>query len=201
MTIGFKSLLGRAGDDNVVERRAEWRRRVLLKADVHPVVDYAAAAVENVSRTGLMVECATPLKIDQTIAISVEDEAFYMATVRWAREHRYGLRLQDALLIFGFEDDAIDDAASEQVRERRHEVTATARIAILGKSQPGIIRDVSQSGLQVEGDFTFPEAQDVIVEPKGRPLILGEVRWSDGSKAGVRTAHKMAVLRMVYSYE
>ncbi|MBS0502748.1 MAG: PilZ domain-containing protein [Proteobacteria bacterium] len=200
--MGLKSLLGGSDDKFSTERRADARRKVLLSAEVHPVARYVSARVENVSRTGLMIACDEELKVEQVVALNVEGEGFHMATVRWARGQRYGLRLQGALLVFGFDEEELEAGeGGEQARERRHEIDAAARLAILAPPQKGIIRDVSQSGLQIEGEFSFAEGDDVMVEPKGRPLIHGQVRWSDGAKMGIHATQRMAILRMVYSYD
>jgi hypothetical protein len=201
--MSLKSFLGGPEDDVPAERRVDARRKVLLSADVHPIARYVSAKVENVSRSGLMIASEEELRPEQQIALSVEGEGFHMATVRWARGERYGLRLQGALLVFGFDEAQTEggEDAALQARERRHELDADARIAILGLAQKGIIRDVSQSGLQIEGELVFAEGDEVIVEPKGRPLIHGHVRWGDGTKMGVQATQRMAILRMVYSYD
>lgn len=200
--MGLKSLLGGSDDGVPVERRADARRKVLLSAEVHPVARYVAAKVVNVSRSGLMIACDEELKVEQLLALNVEGEGFHMAAVRWARGGRYGLRLQGALLVFGFDEELVEPGeGAEQARERRYDIDAEVRLAILGPAQKGIIRDVSQSGLQIEGELLFAEGDDVIVEPKGKPLIHGQVRWADGTKMGVHAAQRMAILRMVYSYD
>lgn len=199
----LKSLFGLAQEeDSWEDRRIERRNKVLLKGDVFPVEGYAELVVTNVSRTGLSGETDAPLEVDGHLLFSLEGNRFHLAVVRWVKGRRFGADMTDALAILGLEDD-VDTGflPTHQPRSRRHDVELYGRIAIAPRVARATIRDVSRSGLCIEGPLQLPERQQVIVCLRDRPLIVASVQWAGGGKVGVKTAEQIETLRLVYAYE
>jgi hypothetical protein len=199
----LKSLFGLAEEeDSWADRRVERRNKVLLKGDVFPVEGYAELVVTNVSRTGLSGETDAPLEVDGHLLFSLEDNRFHLGVVRWVKGRRFGADMTDALAILGLEDD-VDTGflPTHQPRPRRHNVELYGRIAIATRVARATVRDVSRSGLCLEGPLQLPERQQVIVRLRDRPLIMASVQWAGGGKVGVKTAERIETLRLVYSYE
>lgn len=199
----LKSLFGLAQEeDSWEDRRIERRNKVLLKGDVFPVEGYAELVVTNVSRTGLSGETDAPLEVDGHLLFSLEGNRFHLAVVRWVKGRRFGADMTDALAILGLEDD-VDTGflPTHQPRSRRHDVELYGRIAIASRVARATIRDVSRSGLCIEGPLQLPERQQVIVRLRDRPLIVASVQWAGGGKVGVKTAEQIETLRLVYAYE
>ena len=203
VALRLKSFFGVAEEaDEWEDRRVEPRSKVLLKGDAFPVEGYAALVVTNISRTGVAGESDTPLEADAPLLFSVEGNKFHMGTVRWVKGRRFGLDMEDALGILGYENE-LDPGflPTHQPRSRRHDVELHGRIAIAPRSVRVTIRDVSQSGLCIDTPVALIERQQVIVRLRDRPLILASVQWTGGGKVGVRTADRMETLRLVYAYE
>src|ERR1700712_5704385 len=105
------------------ERRADPRRKVLLRADIFPVLGYAEIAVENVSRSGLAAATDAALQVGQTLLFSIDGKSFHMGTVRWTRGRRFGLNLDDALAIFGLANETDRGfLGTHRPRATRHQV-------------------------------------------------------------------------------
>ena len=204
ITSTLRSLFGgqRSEIQNPAERRVDPRRKVLLRADIFPVLGYAEIAVENVSRTGLAAETDIALEVGQPLLFSIDGSSFHAGTVRWTRGRRFGLNLDDALAIFGLANETDHGFMGEhRPRATRHQVAVTGRIAIGAKCYGSTVRDVSQSGLRLETPAPLAERQQVIVSLKDRPLILANVQWCGGGLVGVRTVERMNTLRLAYSYD
>jgi len=201
ITDRLKSIFGRQDRSDAHEdRRTEPRSKVLLKGNAYPVEGYADLVIRNVSRTGLAGETDAPLQVDGPLLFSISGSTFHAGVVRWVRGRRFGLDMADALAILGLENE-VDEGflPSHQPRAQRHEVEVTGRVALANRCVRVTIRDVSQSGLCLDGPLQLPERQQVIVELRDRPLILGSVQWAGGGKVGVRTAERMQTLRLVYA--
>jgi hypothetical protein len=184
------------------DRRADLRRKVLLRADIFPILGYAEIAVENVSRSGLAAETNAMLQVGQPLLFSIDGNSFHMGTVRWTRGRRFGLNLDDALGIFGLANETDHGFLGEhRPRATRHQVDVIGRIAIGSQCYESRVRDVSQSGLRLETTAPLAERQQVIVRLKDRPLILANVQWCRGGLVGVKTVERMTTLRLAYAYE
>jgi hypothetical protein len=199
----LKSLFGLpSAADNWEDRRSEPRNKVLLKGDIFPVEGYVELVVNNVSRTGLAGETDAPLEADGHLLFSLEANRFHLAVVRWVKGRRFGADMTDALAVLGLEDETDTGfRPTHQPRARRHDVELYGRVAIAPRVARATIRDVSRSGLCIEGPLQLPERQQVLVRLRDRPLIMASVQWSGGGKLGVKTAERMETLRLVYAYE
>lgn len=188
--------------EDPAERRADPRRRVLLKAEIYPIIALAEMAVTNVSKGGLAAETDANVQVGQPLLFSLDGKSFHRGIVRWKRGRRLGLNLENALAVCGLEDETDHGFLGEhQARATRHEVQLSAKVAVGSLSYRSTVRDVSQSGLRLETSVLLTEGQQVIIGLKDRPLILAIVQWVSGGLVGVRTVERMMTLRLVYSYE
>lgn len=186
----------------VADQRASPRSRVLLKASAYLVEGCADATVRNVSREGIMVETTATLDPSQLVAFSLDERCFYFATVRWCRGGRVGLQLEDALAIFGLVDEKeAGHADHHRMRDKRHAVEIPGRIMLVALPVPVTVRDISQTGMRLEGDLAVETDSRVMIKLRDRPLLFGTVRWTTGPKAGLEISERMAVLKLVYNYE
>lgn len=200
----FKSMLrsedGQTADP--AEKRADQRRKVLLRATIYAVSSYADVTVRNVSRSGLMGATSAQLKVGQSIAFSIDGKHYHLGTVRWARSGSFGLHLDDAIAICGYHEEIESGySAIHAPRERRHSVSLNGRIALGPSPFDAIVRDVSQSGLRLETDHPVASGQELLVKLRDRPLISAHVRWTMTGKVGVKTSERMPILRLVYSVD
>jgi hypothetical protein len=204
ITTSIKSLLKlvAAPVTDPAERRADPRRKVLLKAELFPVLGLADLIINNVSRGGFAAESDIGLQVGQPLLFSIDGKNFHKGTVRWTRGRRAGVNLEDALAIFGLANETDHGSApGHRPRSARHDVSISAQTAIGRLSYGSTVRDVSRSGLRLETPAPLAERQELLVGLKDRPLMLARVQWVNGGLVGVRTAEKMTTLRLVYTYE
>lgn len=181
------------------ERRAYPRSKVLLEAEIFPIAGYAEVRIAETSRTDFTGETAASLRPSQPLIVSVRENDFHKATVRWVRGRRFGADLDDALGILGPSIDVNPGSwLSHEAYSRRHLVPSASRIVLGSRSHPATVLDVSQSGLRLQVK-TMPEiGQELLVRLSNRPLILATVRWRAAQMIGVETAERMQTLRLVY---
>lgn len=201
---GIKSLLGKNGtsENNPEDRRRDLRRKVLLRAELYPVLSYAEMQVKNVSKSGLAGETAASLQVAQPLLISLDGNKYYLGVVRWVRGRRFGLSLEDAFAIFGLHDEVDSGLIGDhQIRSRRHNVEVAGRIAVGLPPYGCIVRDVSQSGLRLECSAMLAVRQQVLVKLKDRPIVRGSVQWCNDGTVGIQAAERIPTLRLAYAYE
>lgn len=200
----WKSLFGldQENEASPEDRRTDPRQKVLLKADAFPVEGYAEVTVKNISKTGLSGETDAALEVDAPLLFCIEGNEFHLGLVRWVRGRKFGLDLDNALGIFGLENE-IDHGflPTHRPRPRRYDVDVTGRIALTPRLHRITVRDVSRSGLCLEAPLSLAAHQQVIVRLRNRPLMLASVQWTAGGKVGVKTAERIETLRLVYAYE
>ncbi|MET0373175.1 MAG: PilZ domain-containing protein [Rhizorhabdus sp.] len=183
----------------LLDRRADPRRTVLLKAMVLPVAGYAVMRIVNASRTGFGGETIASLQAGRPLIFSVEDNRFHQGTVRWTRGQKFGVDLDDAFGILGCSPE-VDSGflASHTARARRYPIERAGRIVMGSLSYRATVRDISQSGMRLELEAELNVGQQVIVRLPDRPLILATVRWCANQMAGIETAERIQTLRLVY---
>jgi hypothetical protein len=129
----LKSLF--ADDEDVLadpsERRVDPRRKVLLKAEVFPILGYADLKIVNASKTGFAAETTALLQPSHPLIFAVEGNDFYQGTIRWVRGRRFGVDMADALAILGYSDE-VDPGflLSHQPRPRRYSVDLRAALLL-----------------------------------------------------------------------
>jgi hypothetical protein len=187
-------------DDQPDERRRDPRQRVLLQASIYPVTQCGEVTIRNASQTGLMGETDLHLEIGQTLHLSFDDANHHSGVVRWTRGRRFGLALDGALEHLA-DADQLDGAVADgqAPRARRIELNLKARLMTGPGSRTAMVKDVSRSGMLLDNIHCLKVGQQLLVQLRDRAPILGTIQWCAGSRAGLRTAGRIATLRLVYS--
>lgn len=189
----------RAECEGPQERRRDGRKRLLLKADVFPVAGFAEMRIVSVSRSGFSGLSLSTLEPEQPLVFSVRQGQFHEATVRWVRGRKFGADLEDALEILGRPGSCDAALLSPDPPLRRYPLDVSGRMALVGFSYRATVRDISQTGLRLECGAPLVEGQEVIVRLPDQRLVLASVRWRSDRMAGVETAERMEILRLVYA--
>jgi hypothetical protein len=192
----------RTAETNSKDRRGDLRRKVLLRAELYPVLGYAEMQVKNVSKSGLAAETSASLQVAQPLLISLDGNKYHLGVVRWVRGRRFGLSLEDAFAIFGLHDEVDSGLVrGHKIRSRRHSIEVAGRIALGFRGYDCIVRDVSQSGMRLECNAMLSVRQQVLVKLKDRPIVLGSVQWCDEGMVGIQAAERIPTLRLAYAYD
>jgi hypothetical protein len=198
----FFGVDGETAEADPAERRVDTRRKVLMWAETFAVDSFAPLAIKNVSRTGMSGETNLTLVVGQRLVFSVSKNEFHVGIVRWARGRRFGLDLENALAIFGLQNEVESgDLPIHQPRAKRYDVEIEGRVVVGPAPFRATVRDVSQSGLRLESVNVMAVGQQLLVQVRDRPMILAAVRWAANGAVGVKTADRMNTLRLAYAYE
>ena len=83
----------------------EFRKKVLLRAQVRSGAVWSDACIVNISWRGLGLQSAKPPEPGSYVELRTGTYST-VARVAWAKQHRFGLQTQDALLMSGEADEA-----------------------------------------------------------------------------------------------
>lgn len=194
MMVGqIKRLFGLGEHAVRTERRQSPRRRTSLTVEIRPVTDYAEFLVETVSRSGFIGRSESPVRPGQQILFGVSTPSYHVGTVRWVKGSRFGVLCAGALEIFGYEPG--------KTRTQRYRVNLQGKIAIAPVSFRAKLRDVSQLGLRLDSDILLAPGQQLLVQIHEGRFVPASVEWAADSKVGLKIADRIAILRLVYSYD
>lgn len=177
-------------------RRSDARRRVLLRAIVHPIDVHADSLILNMSRHGLMGESDAALVAGRTAHFAFEDNSYLRGEIRWTRGRRFGVRLERELLLFPADLETLDDV-EVGARPRRVPVRAAARLSMSAPPEPATIRNVSRAGMMLEMQGRQPTGRRLLIELGSDHLFAATVRWCDGKRLGVATDDPVCILALV----
>jgi hypothetical protein len=116
----------------------------------------------------------------------VPEEITLQGKVVWVKDRSVGIKLgkslpRSALMRFR------GGPASESKRRRlpRIEVAAPARLRSRTQTYSAEVVDVSPSGAMVRSSSPLPGAGPIVLDVLGLPRLAGQVRWTEGNRAGI----------------
>lgn len=183
-----------------VNQRRHPRRPVTLDALIYPIDFFCDIVIQNVSSAGFMSEADVELEVGETVHLTLDDKGYQTATVKWAEGRQFGASFEVPLARDGAGDE-LDFGSSERhrPRQRRIAMRVPARICLGRPVEPAIVRNLSQSGLLLEADPSLLKGQHILVRIGDRPLIAGNIKWSEGGRIGVESVEPIGILSLVYS--
>ena len=141
----------------ISERRPHARGRVFRSALLYPVLREAPLSILDVSQMGFCGECALPLSLAQQVHISLDEQIFVTAEVRWLIGARCGLETEDP-------------------------VSLAAKQASAAVPSDGNRRAAPRSPVKAIG---IPEGTRLLVKARGYDFRMGRVRWSRSDMVGI----------------
>jgi len=157
----------REGDET---RRAAPRRRVFQRADVLAVDALADIELVDLTDTSLTGETQEPLLVGEHLHVSFGGICIVPAIVSWVHGRSFGLHLQSAPPVIGM-------GASEMTR--------SIRLVIGIAIQRAVVRNLSDTGLMVEGLDGAAIGQRLLVRVAGGWTVTGRIVWTESGRAGV----------------
>lgn len=151
-------------------RRAAPRRRVFQRADVLAVDALADLELVDLTDTSLTGETEERLLVGERLHVSFAGICIVPAIVRWVHGRSFGLSLQSA-------PPAIGMGASAMTR--------SIRLVIGIASQRAVVRNVSETGLMIEGLSGAKSGQRLMVRVADGWTVTGRIAWAEGSRAGI----------------
>lgn len=170
-----------------VDQRREIRSSVLLRAVIYPIDRLSDINIVNVSHTGIQGESTLELAVGEVLHISFNEKTYCRGVVQWTTHHKFGLKFDEQIaLAYALNDVEKTIALGHLPRARRIEWNTTGRLATGRPPRPATVRNVSQSGMQLDTTVGLREGQLVIVEMNGSPLMLSRVQWASDRRLGVK---------------
>jgi PilZ domain len=186
-------------EQKLPSKRSEIRRLVILKAYLHLVERNGHAHVVNLSRTGLRGVTDMPLSVGQKVFASLDDLTHCLGSVRWVDNRRFGLRFETALdMLPDYQQNEPGLLAGQRERQPRITTNLIAKIKLCGNPYLAKIRNISKSGMMVDTEMPLVAGQFLFLKLSNNKIVPAEVKWSEGSRSGVRLISPISILHFTY---
>lgn len=138
--------------------------------------------VRNISADGMLVECDTPLSVDEPVTIELRNLNVVTAHVRWIRDGRIGIQFDATADV----EDLLQQPAGMKLRPRAPRLGADCPIVIwhIGRNHSATLIDVSQTGCRLKVAEPFVAGADVRITIPDLPARRATLRWSGNGLAG-----------------
>ena len=168
------------------ERRGDERHLKILRVGTL-VVDgrHELCLIRNISAGGLMAHVYSALTPGQAVTVELKTNQLVAGRVIWVSEGNAGIRFDAAM-------DVAELLANPAVldngwrpRTPRVEVDRMATLRSGARTNWVQVRDISQSGIKVEGDEPPAPGEEIVVTLEAFRPLPGVVRWSNGAHSGI----------------
>lgn len=138
--------------------------------------------VRNISADGMLVECDTPLSVDEPVTIELRNMNVVTAHVRWIKDGRIGIQFDASADV----EDLLQQPAGTKLRPRAPRLGADCPIVIwhIGRNYSATLIDVSQTGCRLKVAEPFVAGADVRITIPDLPARRATLRWSSNGLAG-----------------
>lgn len=168
----------------ISERRPHARGRVFRSALLYPVLREAPLSILDVSQMGFCGECALPLSLAQQVHISLDEQIFVTAEVRWLIGARCGLETEDPVSLAAKQASAAVPSDGNRRAAPRSPVNLAATLVTCAPVFTGVVRHVSAEEMMIEA-IGIPEGTRLLVKARGYDFRMGRVRWSRSDMVGI----------------
>lgn len=166
-----------------LDRRSTQRHRTVYRPAYIRVYDKLYfVTMRDVSPEGARFDGLAGLSIGQEIQYCVGDSEPIFGLVKWTEGKSFGVKNAVEWI------ENLAEASSQDYRSVRLPVMASVDIYFLGYRFEGLLRNLSQRGACVESSIFLRSGELLTLEFGGLVLEGAEVRWVEGTRAGVRFA-------------
>lgn len=181
-----------------LSKRNEDRHRVLLRANIHVVQLQSDVIVTDISRSGLRGKTEADLGVGQAAYISLDGLTQVAGSIKWVRDGRFGMKFSKLLDVVPECADVEPDCLANH-DERMPLVTPfLARITISTWASAACVRNVSKSGMLVEGVIKVTPQQKLFISLTDGRTFEATVKWVDGNKVGIQLATPVSILQLAH---
>jgi PilZ domain len=167
-------------DSTVLERRGAIRRQVLLSARIFAIDISCKAQTVNVSRDGLSARSELALVPGQRIIVGFDDWTHLFAQTRWFADGCFGAELDSPLLSVP----CAPEDSNFMPRLRRIPLELPITLYLCRDGVASRIRNVSRTGLMIEGASSAKPGQDILIQFSGGIAMVANVRWTLQGRMG-----------------
>ena len=168
------------------ERRRQQRHLTILRVGAL-IVDgeRELCLVRNISAGGVMAHVYRPLAIGTRVAIEIKNDEPIPGLVAWESDSNVGIAFDEKI-------DVPDLLATSKIlgdgrraRRPRVEIDRMAKIRCGAEVEYVRALNISQGGLAIETEQTYPPEADVVVTLDGFRPLPGIVRWHRDNHCGI----------------
>jgi hypothetical protein len=141
--------------------------------------------IRNISAGGLMAHVYSQLRMGQRVTVELKTHQPVTGHVVWISDSNAGIQFDEAM-------DVAELLANPAVldngwrpRTPRVEIDRMATLRSAGRTWWVHARDISQSGVRIEGEQPPPPGADIVITLEGFRPLAGVVRWSDEAACGI----------------
>lgn len=165
-------------DRRALPRTAQQARviDVTFRDETHPFT------LINLSRRGASGRCTAALDPGCWVSLTFENRASARGLVRWRRGDVHGIEIAAGISAQMLRGDGVHGRVD---RAPRYAVSRVAFAIGENGSRPALIRNVSRTGMQIEA-AGLRNGERIIISCGDAPPMEGQVRWIEGSRAGLR---------------
>lgn len=170
------------------ERRAEERRTTLLRVGKIVVGDeQRLCMIRNLSSAGAMLKLYQPLALGERVQVEVAPEQPVDAEVVWCEEGLAGIAFYERIDVIAALRGGHEAGPYRRIKRiPRVRVSRPARLCTDDSECEVTLCDISPNGACIATGLLLATDTEVALFIDGLPPLTGNVRWNDGSHAGMK---------------
>jgi hypothetical protein len=129
--------------------------------------------VRDVSASGVRLRLFHPLPAQQQMTLELATGECFAIDRVWEREDHAGFRFVDAIDVHRF----INEPGPHRKRALRLRIRFPAVVTLNGAPIDVTIHNLSREGARIESDQLFARGQQLKLQARGMPPMMGVVRW------------------------
>lgn len=161
------------------------------RAAVHLSGFRTACEIESISPLAATLRGQISAKPGANLAVELTTGQRPAGTVAWINGHSFGVEFSQTIDVLGLIYRNLLNQPLERRRMPRVEVRCAGWLKHIDEISEVTIRNVSEGGLQLEGDALMPPGTEVTVYVEGLSIPPCELIWKRDNLGGVEFRHEL----------
>ena len=180
------------------ERRNQERHIKILRVGVL-VIDgrRELCLIRNISAGGLMAHVYSTVHPGQRVTVELKSNQQISGCVVWAREANAGVAFDTPVDIGDLLANPTVLDNGWRARSPRVEIDRVARLRVGANTYWADARDISQTGVKIEGDQPLDVGAEVVITLEEFRPLAGVVRWQSGRSCGIEFNGLIALSELI----